>query len=302
MSGPAVTVITATYNRSAFLHLTLQSLLRQDLPDFEAWVVGDACTDDSEQVVGSFDDPRLRWHNLERNTGHQSGPNNEGLRRAKGRYVAYLGHDDLWLPWHLSTAVACLESQDADWVHTFCAMIGPQGAAWGIGAPPAGATYETHSVPPSCWLLRRDVIAEIGAWRHYTELAHPVDADVLKRIWKAGDRMTFCPQLTVLKFPSWEYPGIYQHRGEPPHAPYLTRLVADAGQLQRDLYREIALSLARMHATVDEPPAVVAQRLWQVVMRRVKRACGEDRWPLSAYGRWDYQRRFRQGRRKRGLT
>ena len=94
MSSPAplVSVITATYNWSSVLRYAIQSVLRQTCQDFEMIVVGDGCTDDSAEVVASFDDPRLRWHNLPHNTGHQSAPNNAGLELARGRYVAYLGH------------------------------------------------------------------------------------------------------------------------------------------------------------------------------------------------------------------
>jgi len=67
--SPQVTVIIATYNSSGMLQLTLQTVLRQDMSDFEVWVVGDGCTDDSERVVASFDDRRLKWTNLARNSG-----------------------------------------------------------------------------------------------------------------------------------------------------------------------------------------------------------------------------------------
>ena len=59
--APLVTVITATYNSSSLLKLSLTSLIGQTYDAFEAWVVGDGCTDDSAAVVESFRDPRLRW-------------------------------------------------------------------------------------------------------------------------------------------------------------------------------------------------------------------------------------------------
>src|SRR5918911_3354227 len=105
-----VTVIIPTYNWSSVLPYSVGSALRQTLTDFEVLVVGDGCTDDSEAVVGSFGDERLRWVNLPTNTGHQSGPNNEGLRRARGELIAYLGHDDLWLPHHLSVLVGGIDA------------------------------------------------------------------------------------------------------------------------------------------------------------------------------------------------
>jgi glycosyltransferase involved in cell wall biosynthesis len=64
---PLVTVITATFNSSGALKFTLQSLLNQEFQDFEGWIIGDGCTDDSERVVASCRDRRLRWTNLPRN-------------------------------------------------------------------------------------------------------------------------------------------------------------------------------------------------------------------------------------------
>jgi glycosyltransferase involved in cell wall biosynthesis len=97
-AGPLVTVAIATYNCSDMLRWTLESVRNQDLANFEAWVVGDACSDDSGEVVAALGDPRFRWRNRERRSGSQTMPNNDALRLARGRYVAYLGHDDLWLP------------------------------------------------------------------------------------------------------------------------------------------------------------------------------------------------------------
>src|SRR2546423_10337438 len=107
---PRITIIMATYNWSTVLPYSIGSVLRQTLADFELLVVGDGCTDDSQIVVASVGDPRVRWINLPTNTGHQSGPNNEGLKQARGEFIAYLGHDDLWLPHHLSCMVAALKA------------------------------------------------------------------------------------------------------------------------------------------------------------------------------------------------
>src|SRR5688572_29309589 len=97
--SPRITVIIATYNWSTVLPYSIGSVLGQSLTDFELLVIGDGCTDDSEQVVSGIGDPRVQWINIPRH-GHQSGPNNEGIRRARSGYIAYLGHDDLWLPHH----------------------------------------------------------------------------------------------------------------------------------------------------------------------------------------------------------
>src|ERR1700694_4995675 len=99
--APLISVITATFNWSSVLRYAIQSVLWQSLQDFEMLIIGDGCTDDSAEGVASFQYETLRWHNLAHNSGSQSEPNNVGLAMARARFVAYLGHDDLWYPTHL---------------------------------------------------------------------------------------------------------------------------------------------------------------------------------------------------------
>src|SRR3712207_6530544 len=98
---PRVTVVVATYHRPVLLRRALASLLAQSVAEWECLVIGDAVTDDTADVVWSFDDPRLRFHNLPENVGDQSGPNNDGVRRAGAPIIAFLNQDDLWFPDHL---------------------------------------------------------------------------------------------------------------------------------------------------------------------------------------------------------
>ena len=97
-ASPAVSVIIATYNRAHTLRHAVQSVRNSSFTDWELIVVGDACTDDSAECVAAFNDPRIRFVNLPDRTGHQSGPNNHGLALARGKYVAFLNHDDLFFP------------------------------------------------------------------------------------------------------------------------------------------------------------------------------------------------------------
>ena len=80
-TAPIVSVVLATYNRSRVLAHAIESVRSSTLTDWELIVVGDHCTDDTAEVVASFDDPRITFINLPQNVGEQSGPNNEGVRR-----------------------------------------------------------------------------------------------------------------------------------------------------------------------------------------------------------------------------
>jgi glycosyltransferase involved in cell wall biosynthesis len=210
--SPLVTVIIPTYNWSAVLPYAINSVLRQTMADFELLVIGDGCTDDSETVVSSIPDPRLRWINLPSNTGHQAGPNNRGLQEARGEFVAYLGHDDLWLGHHLECMIAALESSGAGVAVSLLSRIF-QGKR--VGSPLFPGPDGGSGGPPCCTVYRRSVTDRIGGWRDYRELRLPPDADLFSRAQKAGFATVFVPRLTTLKFPASARKNVY--RDKPSH-------------------------------------------------------------------------------------
>src|SRR6185437_11947979 len=99
---PFFSVVLATYGRGRHIAPTIESVLRQAFSRLELIVVGDGCSDETEAVVGSFNSDRVSWRNLAQNCGSQSFPNNEGIRRARGPWICYIGHDDIWSPDHLA--------------------------------------------------------------------------------------------------------------------------------------------------------------------------------------------------------
>lgn len=207
--SPRVSVIIPTYNWSSVLPYSIGSVLRQTMGDFELLVVGDGCTDDSEHVVAGIGDPRLRWINLPANTGHQSGPNNEGLRQARGELIAYLGHDDLWLPHHLQAHVIAIEASGADMTHSLLALVeADAGDVWAVPPWPEFGAWG----PPSCTVHRRSVTEALGGWLNYREVNVPPDIDLWRRVRGAGYRFTFVPRLTAIKFPASTRRGVYQTR------------------------------------------------------------------------------------------
>jgi glycosyltransferase involved in cell wall biosynthesis len=243
-SQPTVSVIIATYNKSAALQCAMESVLWQTFTDWELWVVGDCCTDDSADVVASYTDPRIHWYNLPRNSGYQSAPSNEGLRRAAGAYVAYLNHDDLWLPNHLQALVDRLEATDADLVYSVLAFVGPHGA-WGAEAP----TYPYAPRPPhaSAVLHRRDIVDEIGYWPAPAEVAQFPRVAYFRRAEMAGKRFAFASYLTVLMFTGTK---AHTYRGIGWQPEYLARIRQDPDLPQR----ELAGLLASAQYRLDRPP------------------------------------------------
>src|SRR5450432_2665306 len=124
---PLVSVIVATYNWSSVLRYAITSAQRQTVGNFELLVIGDGCTDDSAHVVESFHDPRFRWENLPHNSGHQTAANNKGLELARGKWISYLGHDDLWMPNHLELLLREVEQAEGDVAFSLAVVIGAPG-------------------------------------------------------------------------------------------------------------------------------------------------------------------------------
>lgn len=270
MDVPRVTVITAAYNSSPTLQVALESLRAQTFSAWEAWIVGDACTDDSEEVVRSFDDPRMNWINLESNHGSQAFPNNEGLRRAKGELIAYLGHDDLWLPRHLEDLMRVLDESRADFVHSVCGLFGKEGWYACKGSPIPSQTYEEHFIPPSCWMHRRDLIESVGYWADPATLDVAVDFEYSRRVHRAGKKIAFCPRLSVLKTPSHEV-ALYAQGGDPPQRAMWTRVRDDPEGFEYELLGAISAEVAQHQwGRPADSLWVAIRRVFGIVWRGVR--------------------------------
>jgi len=219
MTAPLVSIVLPTYNSRTTLAWSLRSILQQTCTDFEVWVIGDGCTDGSEEVVESFGDARLHWLNLPTNSGNQSVPNNEAISRATGKYVAHLGHDDLWLPDHLSSLVDLIGRTGADFVHGLAALYAPAGLVGVVGAPSKGRTYRNPCIIPSTWLYKREVFDICGPWRQPEALQQAIDVDYVRRISEAGLRIEGNDRVTVMKYPSHYWKAYARTEGWPQEAP-----------------------------------------------------------------------------------
>ena len=152
----------------------------------------------------SFGDPRILWFNLPVNSGNQAAPNNTGLALARGRYIAYLGHDDIWHPEHLTSMLAAIASARADFATSLVQMIGPQGTNCRVvtGFYPRGDFDPHRGLPPSGFLHKREVAEQAGGWKHYRRISQVPEAEFVHQAFRAGFRFVSTGELTVFKFNS----------------------------------------------------------------------------------------------------
>ena len=115
MQGPRVSIVTSTYNRSALLRRAIDSVRAQrGIDDWEMCIVGDCTPDDSADVVASYGDDRLRFHNLPEKSpprAHGALAKNWGVfHMARAPWIAYLDDDDEYDPDFLRTMFAAVDA------------------------------------------------------------------------------------------------------------------------------------------------------------------------------------------------
>ncbi|PKP73771.1 MAG: glycosyl transferase family 2 [Alphaproteobacteria bacterium HGW-Alphaproteobacteria-6] len=114
-SGPLVSVIIIFLNGERYIAEAIDSVLAQDLADWELILIDDGSSDGATAIARRYaeaDPGRIR---LAEHPGHEnrgmSASRNAGLALARGRYVAFLDADDIWLPARLGHHVAILEAR-----------------------------------------------------------------------------------------------------------------------------------------------------------------------------------------------
>jgi len=92
---PYFSVIIPTYNRSKFIKKAIDSVLNQTFKDFELIVVDDGSTDETSFILEEYENKiiPLKQANL-----GVSKARNRGLKKAQGKYLAFLDSDDVWMP------------------------------------------------------------------------------------------------------------------------------------------------------------------------------------------------------------
>jgi glycosyltransferase involved in cell wall biosynthesis len=99
---PLVSVIIPTFNCPEFLKAAIESVLAQAYTELEVVVVDDGSTDNTPEVVRQFKD-RVRY--VHQNNAGTAAARNTGIKSASGEVIAFLDHDDLWLPGKLERQI-----------------------------------------------------------------------------------------------------------------------------------------------------------------------------------------------------
>ena len=132
-SEPLISVIVPVYNGASSLHRSVKSVLSQTLADFELIVIDDCSTDESADILRSYQalDDRVRVFSTNSNGG-PGVARNVGLSNARGRYIAFLDSDDFWMRNKLERQVPSFEDDNVILSYTATVLLSHTGHIIGI--------------------------------------------------------------------------------------------------------------------------------------------------------------------------
>jgi hypothetical protein len=226
------------------------------MQDFEVLVVGDGCTDDSEGVVAAFCDPRVRWHNLEKNYGSQWFANNYGCENAAADWIAYLGHDDIWYPTHLEAILRTAREESAEIVTSTMILYWPEstGGRGIAGVFPTGKFGAHDFVPPSAFAHAKWIYGNTVFWRDHTTTAAPIDAAFLDDLARTGHKLASTGELTCFKFNAAWRRDAYQTKPIDEQLRMLQRIESGKDFRQSELIAVLQSVVAGRFLWVASPP------------------------------------------------
>ena len=108
-------VVIPTYNRAHILPETIKSVLDQTYQKYEIIVVDNGSTDNTSDVVKSFDDFRIRYF-YQLGSGSPASPRNKGIVESLGDWIAFLDSDDYWYPEKLAQVADAVTEQSCELV------------------------------------------------------------------------------------------------------------------------------------------------------------------------------------------
>jgi glycosyltransferase involved in cell wall biosynthesis len=199
---PKVTVLMSVYNSEDYIREAIESVLGQTFKDFEFLIINDGSTDKSLKIIKSYKDARIRL--IDRENWGLTRSLNQGLKIAKGEYIARQDSDDASVPDRLEKQVAFLDS------HPNAGMIGSNYTITDLkGKPKVTTNVFTHPADLKLCqvtcnqfghgsvMMRKRVIDKVGGYD--AMVGYVEDYDLWTRISRVADIANFEEPLYLYK-------------------------------------------------------------------------------------------------------
>lgn len=126
-----VSIIMPSYNTASYIKESIQSVLNQTYTNWELIIVDDCSTDETDEVINTITDSRIKYFKNKENSGAAMS-RNKALREARGQWVAFLDSDDLWMPNKLEKQINFMKKNGYTFSYTNYEEIDVDGNRTGI--------------------------------------------------------------------------------------------------------------------------------------------------------------------------
>ena len=142
MQNDIISIITPSYGSASFISDTVKSVLHQTYKHWEMIIVDDVSPDNSNKIIEEYikKDSRIKLIKLKKNSG-PAVARNRAIEEAKGRYIAFLDADDLWLPEKLEKQIVFMNDNKLSLSYTAYDLIDEEDKSLGTFTPPAKVSY-----------------------------------------------------------------------------------------------------------------------------------------------------------------
>lgn len=187
--NPEITVVIPLYNGKKYISETIKSVLSQTYGNYETVVVDDGSTDGSFEILETSFKGRIRYFRQE-NSGI-SAARNKGIAEARGEFIAFLDHDDKWLPEKLEKQMGLFRNNpETGLVYSNSFITDENGARHGtifdIQPPYRGKVFykllKADFMPVATVMVKKNVIDQAGVFSGNFSVAE--DWDLFLRISK----------------------------------------------------------------------------------------------------------------------
>ena len=214
-----VSVLVTVYMQGRYVRKTLESVLAQTFSDWEMIVTDDCSPDNSLEEIRKVSDPRMRIVARPRNSGLANIPRNEMIRAARGKYLAFLDGDDLWLPEKLERQVRFMETHpEYPFSHVACMVMDAEGRDlyprnWG-NYPENGDCFREllrkTFICTSAAMVTRSLVEEVGLFSEDKALRNNGD-DTEFFLRCARKHAIGMPSMDILMKYRWDEQSLTHH-------------------------------------------------------------------------------------------
>ena len=263
-----ISVIMPSYNHGHMIGRAIKSVLAQTWKNFEIIIVDNHSSDNTEEVIREFSDPRLKFIKIH-NNGVIATSRNTGIKNSKGSIIAFLDSDDWWLPNKLELSFAEI-SKGADLVYHDLYLVRDENRSSYSeklhSSNPIHPLFESLlctgiSIPNSSVVVKKNILELAGSLSEDPRLVTVEDYDTWIRISKITNRFVRIKKIL----------GYYWAGGGN---------MSQASTLQVD---RIKYLYSRHILTLDKINQLRASGFMNYRIARVSHACGDITLAIKSY-------------------